>query len=102
MSSPIIEEFNQAMYEIYKHAKSEVKYNANRYLRMLDKHGGLETARILLNASSVSEGYITLWEKGRIDLTMEALIYNNPRYYILFSEQELTIVTKRLKDYGYL
>ena len=65
--------FNQAMYDIYRKAKVEAKYNATRYLHMLDSHGGIETAHILIN-STVSEGYSALWERGRLDLTVEALI----------------------------
>ena len=38
---------------------------------MLHEHRGLETARILLHASSVSEGYVALWERKRLDLTVE-------------------------------
>lgn len=102
MNLTLIEEFNQDMYMIYKRAKTEVKYNATRFLHMLDSHGGIETAHILINAPTVSEGYTTLWEKGRLDLTMEALIHENPRYHELFSESELKIVEKRLRDFKYI
>lgn len=102
MTSSLIEEFNQDMYNIYKHAKTEVKYNATRFLHMLDDHGGIDTAHILINSPNVSDGYTTLWEKGRLDLTMEALIHDNPKYHELFSDLELSIVRKRLRNYGYL
>jgi hypothetical protein len=89
------------MYEIYKRAKSEAKYNAIRYLHMLDAHGGLETAHLLINSSEVSEGYSALWEKGRLDLTVEAMIWDNPEYYNLFSKEELGLIRKRLIEYRY-
>jgi len=36
---------------------------------------GLQTSRILLHASAVSEGYTALWQRWRLDLTGEALIH---------------------------
>ena len=41
---------------------------------MVVEHGGLETARYLLHAETVSEGYTALWERKRLDLTVEAMI----------------------------
>jgi hypothetical protein len=102
MESNLTNQFNQQMYEIYKSAKSEANYNAVRFLHMLDSHGGIETAHLLINSTKISEGYSSLWEKGRLDLTVEALIYDNPEYHELFSESEMKIVKKRLVDYGYL
>jgi hypothetical protein len=66
--------FDGAMMNVYRRALSECHYNATRFLQMLYDHRGLETARILLHASGVSEGYIALWERKRLDLTVEALI----------------------------
>jgi hypothetical protein len=101
VKSDLKERFNLAMWNIYKRAKYEAKYNATRYLQMLDENGGLETAHILINASTVSDGYTALWERGRLDLTVEALIFDNPEYHELFTEDELLIVKKRLIDYQY-
>ena len=93
--------FNLAMWNIYKRAKYEAKYNATRYLQMLDEEGGVETAHILINTSTVSDGYTALWERGRLDLTVEALIWDNPEYHELFTEDELRNAKKRLIDYQY-
>jgi hypothetical protein len=101
MSSDLQTRFALEMWNIYRRAKLEAKYNATRYLQMLDKHGGLETARLLINASSVSEGYTALWERGRLDLTVEALIYDNPEWQVLFTKVEMDIIRKRLFDYHY-
>jgi hypothetical protein len=67
---------------------------------MLHEHRGLETARILLRASKVSEGYVALWERKRLDLTVEAVILA-AEWHLLFSEQEREIARKRLSEYGY-
>lgn len=94
--------FNLAMRDIYKRARLEANYNASRYLQMLDQNGGLETAHILINLPTVSDGYTALWERGRLDLTVEALICDNPEYQELFTEDELRIIKKRLVDYKYV
>jgi hypothetical protein len=93
--------FNQAMWDIYHRALKEAHYPANRFLQMLEENGGLETARILINSSSVSEGYTALWERKRLDLTVEAVIFDNPTWQSLFSPKELDIITKRLIAYHY-
>ncbi len=93
-------EFDMAMMDIYHRAKSEAGYNATRFLQMLQEHRGLDTARILLNAPHVSDGYTALWERGRLDLSVEALILER-KWYPLFSEQERGIARKRLEEYKY-
>lgn len=93
-------EFDLAMLEIYRRAKTEVGYNATRYLQMLQEHGGLGTARILINAPKPSDGYTALWERERLDLTVEALIIQD-KWHALFLDEEREIATKRLEDYNY-
>lgn len=92
--------FDTAMMDIYKRALKEAKYDAKRYLQMLIKNRGLETARRLLHSSHVSEGYTALFERKRLDLTVEALIVQS-EWASLFSDEERTIARNRLKEYGY-
>ncbi len=101
MKSDLINRFNEALWNAYKIAKKEVNYNATRFLQMFEEHGGLETAHILINSPRVSEGYTKLWELKRLDLTIEAIIFDNPEYHELFTEDELRIVKKRLVDFKY-
>lgn len=98
----LVAAFDEEMFRIYERAHSEVKYNATRFLHMLYQHRGLETARILLHSTTVSEGYTALWERGRLDLTVEAVINDNPKWHTLLTEEELSICSKRLKEYRYL
>lgn len=98
----LIKEFEQAMHEIYDRALNEAGYPAKTFRSMLFELGAVETARRLILSSKTPEGYIALWEKKRLDLTLEALIYENPKWQTLFAPEELTKLTKRLKDYGYL
>ena len=99
--SDLEREFDERMMDIYRRAKSEAKYNAVRYLQMLTDHGGLETANILLHANNVSEGYTALWERKRLDLTVEALIFDNPKFQTLFTPADVEITRKRLIQYEY-
>ena len=94
------QQFHSAMFGIYQRAKAEVGYNATRFLQMLDEHGGLETARILLHAPGVSEGYTALWERKRLDLTVEALVIE-PEWRDLFTADELAVARKRLLQYEF-
>jgi hypothetical protein len=98
----LTQKFDEAMFGIYQRALSEVNYKATRFLQMLHDHRGLETARILLHSPTVSEGYTALWERGRLDLTVEAVIHDNPTWHPLFTPEELAICTKRLTEYEYL
>jgi len=94
--------FDEEMFDIYVRAKREAGYNATRFLHMLHEHGGLETARILLHSTNVSEGYTALLLRNRLDLTVEAVIHDNPKWHALFTSQELAICRDRLREYKYL
>lgn len=94
-------QFDVAMMEIYRRAKTEANYVATIFHQMLSDHGGLETARRLINDDAVSSGYTALWERGRLDLTVEAEVIDNSKWHQLFSESELAKARKRLADYRY-
>jgi hypothetical protein len=97
----LIRAFDEEMLGIYQRALSEAGYNATRFLQMLHEHRGLLTAEILLHSSNVSEGYVALWQRGRLDITVEAVIVGNPRWHSLFTAQELEVCRRRLEEYGY-
>jgi hypothetical protein len=100
MDITIQSRFDDAMMDVYVRALKECDYKATRFLHMLHEHRGLETARILLRAPKVSEGYIALWERGRLDLTVEAVILSS-EWQALFSDKEREIARERLARYGY-
>ena len=99
---PLVAEFDQEMFRIYERARSEANYNATRFLHMLYEHRGLEIARILLHSTNVSEGYTALWERGRLDLTVEAVIHDNQKWHRLSTQEDLAICARRLREYRYL
>ena len=100
MTAELQKSFHAAMIEVYVRAKSEAGYTASRFLTMVTDQGGYEAARTLLHASSVSDGYTTLWERKRLDLTVEAVILR-PEWHALFSEEERNVACERLSQYGY-
>ena len=83
----LISEFDEEMLGIYQRALSEAHYRATRFLAMLHEHRGLKTARLLIHSSTVSEGYAALWERNRLELTVEAVIHDNPKWHPLFTEK---------------
>ncbi len=95
-------DFDDAMHEIYLRALKEARYRATRFFQMLSEHRGLRTAQMLVNAATVSEGYTALWELGRLDLTVEAMILEHPRWHSLFTAAELEVCRRRLKEYHYI
>jgi hypothetical protein len=95
------EQLNLAMFEIYRRAKDEANYPANIFLRMISDRGGFETARYLINQLQPSDGYTHLYERGRIDLTVEAMIVDNEKWHQLFTPEELSKARRRLIEYGY-
>jgi hypothetical protein len=93
-------EFHNSMLKLYEDAKSECGYNATRFLQMINEHGGLGAARALLAEKKYSEGLTKLWELGRLDLTVEALVLKD-EYSSLFTPNERDIARKRLQDLDY-
>lgn len=95
-------DFEKAMHGIHTKAKLEAGYNASLYLQMLHRHGGLGTAKQLINSPQVSQGYTRLYELKRLDLTVEALVMDNPKWHSLFTQDELIRARRRLDDYRYV
>lgn len=93
--------FDGAMFDIYRRAKAEAGYNATIFLQMISDKGGLATAKYLINASKVSDGYTHLYERGRLDLTVEALVVEETRWWELFDPSEVEAAKRRLDQYGY-
>lgn len=94
-------QFDSATFDIYRRAKSEANYNATVFLRMISDRGGLSTAKYLINASKPSDGYAHLYERERLDLTVEAMVVENSKWHQLFTADELDRARLRLNQYEY-
>jgi hypothetical protein len=94
-------EFHEALYATYRTIREEIpRYNPSQFHRMLGELGGLATARTLLRAQDVSPGFLRLYEHGRLDLALEAIVIQ-PKWRALFSQEELNVARERLRKYGY-
>lgn len=93
------ENFHKSMIQIYRRAKDECNYNAARFVQMVAEKGGLATARTLLASQEPQEGFTRLWECGRLDLTVEALVLSS-EYHELFTDEERQTARDRLMAYG--
>lgn len=92
--------FFSDMKEIYMKADKECGYRATRFLQMLGEKGGVEAARALISKDGGTEGFTKLWEFGRLDISVEALVLKD-EYESLFIEKERQICRERLIKYNY-
>lgn len=94
------QELAHRMIDAYRRASSEAGYNASYFRSMLAQLGPLEAARKLLAAPAVSDGFAALWERKRMDLTVEAIVVD-PQFSDLFSEHQIDVARRRLEQFGY-
>ena len=88
------------MVGIYQTSKRELGYNATRFLQMIMDQGGLAAARQLLWSDTPSDGFTTLWEHRRLDLSVEALVLLK-EFAPLFSSDDHAQARARLQSYGW-
>ena len=76
-------------------------YVPTRFIQMLrrENNDAYELALKIVN-KNVTYGLEKLWEKGRLDLTTEAIILK-PEYKELFSQEIIDTCEKKLKQFGY-
>ena len=100
MEPMLVRHFHKAMLKIGQDEAAELDYFPARFLDMVVRQGGVTTAKQLLSSPGLSYGFRKLWEAGRLDLTLEALVIQEP-WNVLFTEKELAIARDRLKDCNY-
>ena len=92
--------FDRAVLDVIERSRTELRYNPRYFRVMVTQYGALGAARRLLAAPAVSDGFVTLWERQRLDLTVEALVVD-PRFAHLFTDKEREVARKRLDDFGH-
>ncbi len=95
----LADEFNRAMISLYEQAK-DLDYFANYFKQMLDRYGGVETAKRLLADSEPQQGLYRLWELDALDISLEATVLQK-RFSSLFTDAELEEARRRLADLEY-
>jgi hypothetical protein len=87
------------MIDLYEVAKS-YDYFATYFKEMLDRYGGIETAKRLLAKSEIQPGLIRLWELKLLNKSVEATVLQE-RFQSLFAPAELNEARRRLEELGY-
>lgn len=93
-------ELTAAMHDYARRARVELRYVPSYFIAMLNERGGYETAIDLIQRPKPSEGFIKLYQLGRLDLTVEALVLEDD-WKSLFDEEILNIARTRLRAVGY-
>ncbi len=88
------EGFTNAMLNIYEEAK-KAGINLPKYRQMVEEHGGIETAKRLVNSNN-TDGFIKLLMAGKKYLTVEALILKD-EWREFFSLDELQKAEQKLR-----
>ena len=98
--SDVEKHFEKDMLNIYISAKKECGYNASRFFQLVSAKGALAAAKQLINKRGGTDGFTTLWQCHRLDLSVEACVLK-PEYYELFTDEERNRCRERLKEFGY-
>ena len=75
-------------------------YRPTIYQRMLAEHGAVGTAKRLLAAPRISDGFRHLWEHGELRLTVEHAVVD-AAFEPLFTDHERDVAAQRLRDAGW-
>jgi Protein of unknown function DUF262 len=92
--------FDRAVADLVERCRTELRYHPRHFNVMINQYGALGAVRRLLHAPSVSDGFVTLWERQRLDLSVEALAVDD-RFAALFTDEERETARKRLDDFGH-
>jgi hypothetical protein len=103
MPTDVERQFEYQVMAVYENGKRVLGYNATRFLQKIRADGGLAAAKSWLRPKKndkPTKGFLMLVDCGRLDLSLEALVLNDP-WNTLFNEDELAMARKRLAKYGY-
>ncbi len=98
MTSERERQFHRDMVRGAERLKREIGYNATRFIQMVGELSGVEAARLLLQGRDASDGFTTLWERGRLEMSVEAHVLL-PWYRELFTEDQLGTAERRLREH---
>lgn|SRR5487761_1108867 len=93
-------EFHREMVDGAARLKREIGYNPTRFNQMVAENGGPHAARQLLNGRDASDGFTTLWDAQRLDMSVEAVALL-PWYEPLFTDAERAVARHRLVEHHF-
>lgn len=79
--------------------KGELKHNPRPFVSLLVEHGPVEAVRHAV-ARPASDAFVFLWERDRLDLSVEAVMLDDD-VAGLFTDEERSAARKRLVEFGY-
>ncbi|GMO70284.1 MAG: hypothetical protein Ta2A_18830 [Treponemataceae bacterium] len=82
------------------HEMLNIGYKPRAFMTMRITDGTINAVKKLINSNEIPSGFTVLWEKGRLDLSMEKII-QEPEWENLFTDADRSKAKKRLVDYGY-
>lgn len=88
-------EFQELMLSAVARMKRELSYNPTRFIQMVADHGAVGAAQVLLKGRDASDGFTTLWEHNRLDMSVEATVLL-PWFEDLFTTKEIATARRRL------
>jgi hypothetical protein len=91
---------DHALVDLTERWRSEFNHNPRYFVSTIAQHGALDAVRRLLAAPAVNDGFVFLWERQRLDLSVESLVLEE-RFAHLFTDGEKEIARRRLDDFGY-
>lgn len=89
-------EFETAMRSALEEA-AKLGYHAHRFLEKMEREGAVRYAKSLVESGELQYGLERLKKMGRLDLSIEHLIANCPRFRCLFTDEEIEAARWRLK-----
>lgn len=99
-ATALLRQLHVAMLGIYQRSLRETGVNHSQFLRMINETGAHPAALHLIHAAKPSDGYTDLYLKGRLDLTVEALVLEE-RWSPIFETETRELARKRLTDYKF-
>jgi hypothetical protein len=92
--------FHQEMLDTYEKSVRAINYRPSAFLKLVNELGGVAAARRLLARDEPSDGFTTLRQHHRLELSVEALVLK-PKYASLFTEAERARARQRLAEVKY-
>lgn len=94
------QELKSRYIDTYNECK-KFRYSPRAFLDMVvSDEDIIDVTRKLIHKEGGTSGFATLYENGRLDLSVEKIILE-PRYRQLFDKQDLQAAYDRLSQYGY-
>lgn len=94
------ETFTAFLYEKANEAQKALNYRPSYFLQMLSSVGGYEAVVTLISQPSPSDGFTKLWERGRLDLSVEALVVES-KWREHFDQIIIAAAENRLRSVHY-